>query len=291
MAAGRGRIVAVLGWMALDLGIGLVMAVLMLLAWYAAEALAGALGPILDLGGLRRAVRRRLGAAVPRPPLRRQAAGAARQHLPGLHRPDVPGRRGHGDHGPSRRSAPMPWARVTSTESPGETTGLICTGRRRRAMIRTGRNRSSTNADQAHTRLGTARTAGDPGRPLSATAAPSCRRWVWAPSAWRCRPRHRPRTRGDRSVGRPLSGQAQRQIRRAHADHGREAGDDLQQLLRVRQRQEHLARRRRSCRSGRGRSRSAAWSRSRSRSASTICWPRCRSRSASTAIAASRPGR
>jgi uncharacterized membrane protein YGL010W len=36
---------AVLGWMALDLGIGLVMAVLMLIAWYAAEALAGALGP------------------------------------------------------------------------------------------------------------------------------------------------------------------------------------------------------------------------------------------------------
>ncbi len=39
-------ILAVLGWMALDLGIGLAMAVLMLLAWYAAEALAGALGPI-----------------------------------------------------------------------------------------------------------------------------------------------------------------------------------------------------------------------------------------------------
>ncbi|SRR5260221_4736449 len=37
-------IVAVLGWMALDLGIGLAMAVVMLLAWYAAEALAGALG-------------------------------------------------------------------------------------------------------------------------------------------------------------------------------------------------------------------------------------------------------
>jgi len=37
-------IVAVLGWMALDLGIGLAMAVLMVLAWYAAEALAGALG-------------------------------------------------------------------------------------------------------------------------------------------------------------------------------------------------------------------------------------------------------
>ncbi len=39
-------ILAVLGWMALDLGIGLAMAVLMLLAWYAAEALAGALGAI-----------------------------------------------------------------------------------------------------------------------------------------------------------------------------------------------------------------------------------------------------
>jgi len=37
-------IVAVLGWMALDLGIGLVMAVLMAVAWSAAEALAGFLG-------------------------------------------------------------------------------------------------------------------------------------------------------------------------------------------------------------------------------------------------------
>src|SRR5438477_1368064 len=37
-------IVAVLGWMALDLGIGLVMAVLMLAGWYAAESLASALG-------------------------------------------------------------------------------------------------------------------------------------------------------------------------------------------------------------------------------------------------------
>jgi uncharacterized membrane protein YGL010W len=35
---------AVLGWMALDLGIGLVMAALMLVAWYAAESLAAALG-------------------------------------------------------------------------------------------------------------------------------------------------------------------------------------------------------------------------------------------------------
>ena len=38
-------LVAVLGWMALDLGIGVVMARLMAPAWYAAEALAGALGP------------------------------------------------------------------------------------------------------------------------------------------------------------------------------------------------------------------------------------------------------
>jgi uncharacterized membrane protein YGL010W len=38
-------IVAVLGWMALDLGIGLIMGAIMVPAWYAAEALAGALGP------------------------------------------------------------------------------------------------------------------------------------------------------------------------------------------------------------------------------------------------------
>jgi len=38
-------IVAVLGWIALDLCIGAIMAVLMLPVWYAAEALAGALGP------------------------------------------------------------------------------------------------------------------------------------------------------------------------------------------------------------------------------------------------------
>ena len=37
-------LVAVLGWMALDLGIGVLMALLMAPAWYAAEALAGALG-------------------------------------------------------------------------------------------------------------------------------------------------------------------------------------------------------------------------------------------------------
>ncbi len=36
--------VALLGWMALDLGIGVIMAVLMAPAWYAADALAGALG-------------------------------------------------------------------------------------------------------------------------------------------------------------------------------------------------------------------------------------------------------
>src|SRR5207245_1771667 len=44
-AAALVAVLAVLGWMALDLGIGLAMAVLMLPAWYAAEALAGALGP------------------------------------------------------------------------------------------------------------------------------------------------------------------------------------------------------------------------------------------------------
>ena len=37
-------VLAVLGWMALDLGIGLVMAAIMAVAWYAAEAFAGALG-------------------------------------------------------------------------------------------------------------------------------------------------------------------------------------------------------------------------------------------------------
>lgn len=36
--------VAVLGWIALDFGIGIVLAVMMLPAWYAAEALAGELG-------------------------------------------------------------------------------------------------------------------------------------------------------------------------------------------------------------------------------------------------------
>ncbi|MBV8391686.1 MAG: DUF962 domain-containing protein [Alphaproteobacteria bacterium] len=38
-------IVAVLGWLALDLGIGLVLAVVMLAGWYGAEAMAAALGP------------------------------------------------------------------------------------------------------------------------------------------------------------------------------------------------------------------------------------------------------
>lgn len=37
-------IVAVLGWMALDLGVGILMGLLMVPAWYAAEALAGSLG-------------------------------------------------------------------------------------------------------------------------------------------------------------------------------------------------------------------------------------------------------
>jgi uncharacterized membrane protein YGL010W len=37
--------IAVLGWLALDTGIGLIMAAIMVPAWYAAEALAGALGP------------------------------------------------------------------------------------------------------------------------------------------------------------------------------------------------------------------------------------------------------
>lgn len=41
---------AVLGWMALDLGIGLIMAAIMLPAWYGAEALAGALGPSATMG-------------------------------------------------------------------------------------------------------------------------------------------------------------------------------------------------------------------------------------------------
>lgn len=37
-------VVAVLGWMALDLGIGIVMGLIMAVAWYAAAAFAGALG-------------------------------------------------------------------------------------------------------------------------------------------------------------------------------------------------------------------------------------------------------
>lgn len=38
-------VLGVLGWMALDLGLGSILAVVMLAMWYAAEALAGALGP------------------------------------------------------------------------------------------------------------------------------------------------------------------------------------------------------------------------------------------------------
>jgi uncharacterized membrane protein YGL010W len=44
-AAAVVAVLGVLGWMTLDVGIGLVMAVIMLMVWYAAEALAGALGP------------------------------------------------------------------------------------------------------------------------------------------------------------------------------------------------------------------------------------------------------
>jgi hypothetical protein len=39
-------VLAVLGWMALDLGIGLIMAALMVPAWYGAEAFAGRSGPL-----------------------------------------------------------------------------------------------------------------------------------------------------------------------------------------------------------------------------------------------------
>jgi len=38
-------LLAVLGWLALDLGVGIVMGLIMVVAWYAAEALAAALGP------------------------------------------------------------------------------------------------------------------------------------------------------------------------------------------------------------------------------------------------------
>jgi uncharacterized membrane protein YGL010W len=37
-------LLAVLGWLALDLGVGVIMALVMVVAWYAAEALAAALG-------------------------------------------------------------------------------------------------------------------------------------------------------------------------------------------------------------------------------------------------------
>ena len=43
-------VVAALGWIALDFGIGVVMAVLLLIAWYAAEALAGVLGASTWIG-------------------------------------------------------------------------------------------------------------------------------------------------------------------------------------------------------------------------------------------------
>jgi hypothetical protein len=75
--------------MALDLGVGAVMAVVMLPTWYAAEALAGALGPNSTWTAF--LVLFVAGTAVSRPSLRGQAPGAARQSLPGLHRPDVPG--------------------------------------------------------------------------------------------------------------------------------------------------------------------------------------------------------
>lgn len=38
-------LLAVLGWLALDLGVGVVMGLIMVVAWYAAEALASVLGP------------------------------------------------------------------------------------------------------------------------------------------------------------------------------------------------------------------------------------------------------
>ena len=38
-------LIAALGWLALDLGVGIVMSLIMVIAWYTAEALAAALGP------------------------------------------------------------------------------------------------------------------------------------------------------------------------------------------------------------------------------------------------------
>lgn len=38
-------VIAALGWIALDVGVGVIMAAIMVPTWYAAEALAGALGP------------------------------------------------------------------------------------------------------------------------------------------------------------------------------------------------------------------------------------------------------
>ena len=43
-AAGVVAILAALGWMALDLGVGVVMAIILAPTWYAAEAFCGALG-------------------------------------------------------------------------------------------------------------------------------------------------------------------------------------------------------------------------------------------------------
>ena len=156
-AARRAAIVAVLGWMVLDFGIGLAMAAIMLVMWYAAEALAGALGRLRRVDRLRRPVHLRLGAAVPRPPLRGQAAGPARQHLPGLHRADVPGRRESWWSSAIAAILPIPWAKVTSR--PGEQ-GLICR-RSSVRVIRIGdeRNRRLTHADQAQARLGIAAKA------------------------------------------------------------------------------------------------------------------------------------
>ena len=103
-AAAVVAIVAVLGWMALDLGVGAVMAVVMLPTWYAAEALAGALGPsstwtaflvLFVVGWALQFLGHHYEGKRP---------ALARQSLPGLHRPDVPGRRNHGRFGAAPRS-------------------------------------------------------------------------------------------------------------------------------------------------------------------------------------------
>jgi uncharacterized membrane protein YGL010W len=49
--AALASVLGVVGWMALDLGLGLILAIVMLAMWYAAEALAGALGPASTLVG------------------------------------------------------------------------------------------------------------------------------------------------------------------------------------------------------------------------------------------------